>query len=72
MARTWNVDPFSTGVLFWGWKEREHAEFFWKMRDAYEPLIVYLPRTWLLTQGWKRGGGLIRFREVPSSRIAEA
>ena len=71
-ARTWNVDPFSTGALFWGWKEREGATTFWRLRERYQPLVVYLPRTWLLREGWKRGGGLIRFREVPSSGVAEA
>ena len=71
-ARTWNVDPFSTGALFWGWKERDGATLFWRLRDTYEPLMVFLPRTWLLREGWKRGGGLIGFREVPSAGAAEA
>ncbi len=71
VAREWNVDPFSTGLLFWGWKERQGASVMWRWRDTYHPLVVYLPRTWLLTEGWKRGGGLIRFREVPSAGAAE-
>ncbi len=69
-ARTWNVDPFSTGVLFWGWKEREDAELMWRWRDTYQPLVVYLPTTWLLQKGWRKGGPLIRFHEVPGSRAA--
>ena len=67
----WNVDPFSTGVLFEGWAEREGAELMWRWRATYEPLVVYVAKTWLLREGWRRGGGLIRFREVPSARVAE-
>jgi hypothetical protein len=29
------------------------------------------PRTWLLKEGWRRGGPLIRFHEVPSSTHIE-
>ncbi len=69
-ARDWNVDPFSTGVLFWGWKEREGAEVLWRWRPTYQPLVVYLPTTWLLREGWRKGGPLIRFHEVPGPRVA--
>ncbi len=68
-TRGWNVDPFSTGVLFWGWKECEGAEALWRWRPTYEPLVVYLPRT-LLQKGWRKGGPLIRFHEVPGPRVA--
>src|SRR5690606_26642940 len=44
LERTWNVDPFSTGVLFDGWKEREAACVLWRWRDTYDPLVVYLPK----------------------------
>ena len=60
-----NVDPYSSGVLFLGWKEREEAAVLWKWRDSYDPLVVYLPKTWLLSQGWLKHGR-IRFDEVPS------
>jgi hypothetical protein len=66
-ARTWNVDPFSTGVLFDGWKELDDAELTWRWRETYDPLVVYLPKTWLLKEGWRRGGPLIRFGEIPSA-----
>jgi REP element-mobilizing transposase RayT len=72
VAQTWNVDPFSTGIVFTGWKEREGELFLWKWRDTYEPLVVYLPKSWLLSEGWRRGGPLVGFREVPSSRQLEA
>jgi hypothetical protein len=67
IARLWNVDPFSTGVLFDGWKERVDAELMWRLRESYDPLVVYLPKTWLLKEGWRRGGPLIQFREIPST-----
>src|SRR5512139_2815902 len=66
VARGWNVDPYSTSILFSGWKEREAATFLWKPRATYDPLVVYLPKTWLLRVGWRRYG-LIRFHEVPSA-----
>ena len=67
LSRTWNVDPFSTGVVFDGWKEREQAHVLWRWRETYEPMVVYLPKTWLLREGWRKYG-LIPFDHVPSSR----
>jgi hypothetical protein len=67
-ARSWRIDPFSTGVHFDGWKEREDAVVYVSYRDTYEPLVVYLPKTWLLRVGWRRHG-LVRFGEVPSAKL---
>jgi REP element-mobilizing transposase RayT len=64
-AAYWNVDPYSSGVVFLGWKEREEEDVLWKWRDSYDPLVVYLPKTWLLSQGWLKHGR-ISFDEVPS------
>src|SRR5262249_13943706 len=64
-GRAWSVDPFSTGVLFGGWKQREGAEVLWRWRDTYDPLVVYLPKTWLLREGWRKGGPLVDWNEVP-------
>jgi hypothetical protein len=61
------VYPYSSGYVFDGWKEREDAVVLWNRPATYDPLIVYLPRTWLLREGWRRHG-LIRFGEIPSSR----
>ena len=69
LSKTWLVDPFSTGVLFNGWKELEGHDVMWKWRDTYDPMIVWLPRTWLLSEGWRRHG-LIGAREVPSASAA--
>ncbi|HEY5950231.1 MAG TPA: transposase [Kofleriaceae bacterium] len=65
-SRAWRVDPYSTGAMFDGWKEREHDLFHWALRDTYLPLVTYLPKTWLLYEGWRKHG-LIRFDEVPSA-----
>jgi REP-associated tyrosine transposase len=68
-GRSWNVDPFSTGVLFSGWKQRADSVLLWHWRDSYQPLVVYLPKTWLLRIGWQRGGALVDWTEVPSRRL---
>src|SRR5690349_11585043 len=52
-TRTWAIDPFSTGVLFAGWREREGEPLMMKYRDTYQPLFVWLPKTWLLYEGWR-------------------
>ena len=67
-ARSWKVDPFSTGALFAGWKERDGEPLLWKTPRTYEPLVVYLPTGWLLTKGWLRGGGRFSVYHVPSQR----
>ena len=66
--RTWKVDPFSTGALFAGWKERADAPLLWKTPRTYEPLVVYLPSSWLLQKGWLKGGGAFSVHHVPSQR----
>lgn len=68
-ARNWLVDPFSSGCSFTGWKQLEHRDFMWKVPATYDPMIVWLPKTWLLQSGWRRYG-LIDCREVPSTRQA--
>jgi len=68
-ARTWLIDPFSTGWSFDGWKERADEPFVWKLRASYEPIMSWRPRTWLLTTGWRRYG-LVSVYEVPGGRAA--
>jgi REP element-mobilizing transposase RayT len=65
---TWRVDPYSSGAVFDGWKEREDAITLWPLRETYLPLVTYLPKSWLLREGWRRHG-LIRFDEVPSTSM---
>ena len=64
-AREWKVDPFSSGPLFFGWKELEGTPFLWPLRPTYQPLIVLRPRTWLLARGWQQHHPLISTHEVP-------
>jgi REP element-mobilizing transposase RayT len=65
-ARTWLVDPFSSGISFPGWKELAGHDVMWKPPPTYEGLWVWLPRTWLLQEGWRRVGE-ISARDVPAS-----
>ena len=60
-ART-AIDPFATGYVFPGWKERKDVHVVPLDREL---LPVSYPTTWLLTQGWKRGGGLISIHDIP-------
>jgi REP element-mobilizing transposase RayT len=69
LQRTWNVDPYSTGALFGGWKALEDQVLMWPLRGTYQPLVVYLPKTWLLYEGW-RMYGLLEFDEVPGPPAA--
>ena len=68
-ARSWLVDPFSTAVLFAGWKELE-GQPPWRIPPGYEPLVVTAAQSWLLTAGWKRHGA-ISIHEVPGRRVGE-
>jgi REP element-mobilizing transposase RayT len=67
LAATWLVDPFSTGILFPDWIERQDEPWMWPMRETYDPLMVFRPRTWLLAEGWKKAG-TISYRAVPGAR----
>ena len=67
----WKIDWFSTAAMFPGWAEYapyEEEPFLWRGPETYEPLIVYQPRTWLLRDGWRKGGAAISTREIPSAK----
>jgi REP element-mobilizing transposase RayT len=64
LARTWKVDPFSSGPVYFGWKELESSSVLWPLPPTYHPLIVLRPRTWLL-QSWDRFHPLISLWDVP-------
>ena len=66
-ARTWRMDPFSSAVYFNGWKEREGLPFSPPTPAGYEGLLVWFPKSWLLTTGW-RSHGLISLAEIPGLR----
>ena len=63
--RTRMVDPFSSGRSFGGWQELASEPFLWKPDKGYEPMITYVPRAWMLREGWQRAGGVISARAVP-------
>ena len=65
VAHGWLVDPFSTAVLFDGWRELGDRRR-WTYRATYEPMTVWEPRTWLLAEGWRRHG-LVSCEEIPRS-----
>jgi REP element-mobilizing transposase RayT len=66
-SSTWLVDPFSTGALFSGWTQLAGKHVMWPIREDWLAMFVWLPRTWLLAEGWRRHG-LVDAREVPSHR----
>jgi putative transposase len=66
-AEKWKTDPYSSAATFGGWKEYEGELFMWKTPPTYEGLVVYLPKTWLLREGWRKTGPVSMF-DVPSVR----
>ena len=66
LPSTWLVDPFSSGISFPDRAELEDQHWMWPIRETYDPLMVRRPQTWLLREGWKRAGGAISARAVPS------
>ena len=68
LAAGWLIDPFSSAWAFGGWHERGDSPFAWKTRDTYAPMLTAYPQTWLLREGWRRGGGAISVYDVPGAR----
>jgi REP element-mobilizing transposase RayT len=58
------VDPYSSAVVFNGWKERDGGHYVNATPRGYIALSVSLPRTWLLRVGWKKAG-TVSIYEVP-------
>jgi REP element-mobilizing transposase RayT len=69
LARTWKIDPFSSGDSFDGWRELEDSPVMWKTRASYKSLPVWRPTTWLLRIGW-RMYGLVGAYEIPGPRAS--
>ena len=59
------LDPYSSAILFAGWKEKTVPEIH--IPPDYEPPPVCSPQTWLLQKGWKRASPISCF-EVPGAR----
>lgn len=64
----WTIDWFSSAVMFPGWVEYGEEPFLWRGPDTYDPLVVRQPKTWLLREGYRRGGPPISYHEVPSAK----
>ena len=65
--RALGIDPFSSAYSFTDWAEYRGAAFLWPMPPSYEPLLVFRPHTWLLREGYLRGGPPVSLEEVPRS-----
>lgn len=63
-ARSWNVDLFSSGVTFRGWKELAPSFEQLSIPSNYTPLSTSPPRTWLLLH-WSDFHPLISMFETP-------
>jgi hypothetical protein len=50
-ARNWKVDPYSTAMAFYGWKEQPA---YWRTPETYQRLGVMCPETWLLNGAWQK------------------
>ncbi len=66
VTRHWNVDWYSSGAMFPGWKEHGEKGFVLRGPPELAPMVVGAPRTWLLRDGWKEHGA-ISCRDVPSA-----
>jgi hypothetical protein len=64
LRRPWKIDPYSTALAFDGWKQREHHILRMRVPDGYDGPLTWLPKTWLLREGWRRHG-LLSIYEVP-------
>jgi REP element-mobilizing transposase RayT len=77
VGRQW-FDPFSSAAYFRGWHERCHrwiprcdAPAHPLHRRGVSPLPVAAPQTWLLREGWMRGGGPLHPSEQPAHEKAD-
>jgi REP element-mobilizing transposase RayT len=65
--RAAHVDPYSTGILFDGWKDVP-AKFV--VPEGYAPLAACGAKSWLMRIGWRKHLPLIGLREVPGPLCA--
>jgi len=62
LRRPWPVDPYSTASFFDGWKELDGHRLV--VPSGYDGPMVWWPKTWLLSEGWRQRG-LISMHFVP-------
>ena len=63
------IDPFSSAYAFRGWAEYGDAVFLWPRPPTYDPLLTCRPHTWLLSEGYLRGGPPISLTEQPGGAV---
>jgi REP element-mobilizing transposase RayT len=61
------LDPYSTARHFTGWAEQARLAPTPRAEDETLPHVP--PRSWLLREGWRRGGAAPSVFEVPSARV---
>jgi putative transposase len=66
VTQHWDVDWYSSGATFSGWKECGRRGFARGRPWGMEPMALGTPTTWLLREGWQMHGA-ISCREVPSA-----
>jgi REP element-mobilizing transposase RayT len=63
----WKIDPYASSFSFFGWKALEGRLFGYRPPVGYQPLIVWIPKTWLLSKAWRKHGRVDE-HEVPQPR----
>ncbi|HEU0031780.1 MAG TPA: transposase [Kofleriaceae bacterium] len=53
-AATWMIDPYSTGISFWGWKELVGSPSMFRAPSSYMAILTWIPKTWLLRYSWEK------------------
>lgn len=64
LGRSW-IDPFSSAIWFDGWRDPLRTDAPWLRALLRLPRPTASPRSWLLVEGWQRGGGPIPIDDVP-------
>ncbi len=62
------LDKFSSALSFDGWAEPITQEETFTWSEAEMKCVTVEPQTWLLREGWRKAGGLLRFDEVPGAK----
>jgi len=66
-ATRWTLDPYSTAMAFYGWKEQPPHS---RAPETYQRMGVMAPETWLLYAAW-RSQPPISVHEIPSVARSE-
>ena len=64
-AKSW-IDPYSSAAWFTGWAEAIRTDTDWKRELVAMESPTARPTVWLLTTGWHRHHGRLRFDDRPS------